>query len=70
MTDLEIDELINGCKTGRTLTDLATEFGVHRRTAAAHLETRGISRRVNHRKMTDDVSEAMPADDGYYYCRL
>ncbi|HUP75586.1 MAG TPA: helix-turn-helix domain-containing protein [Acidimicrobiales bacterium] len=59
MTDLEIDELVNGYQTGRTLADLAAVLGIHRRTVAAHLAARGIERRVNRRQMTDDdVGEA------------
>jgi DNA-binding transcriptional regulator LsrR (DeoR family) len=41
-------------QAGRTLADLAAELGIHRRTVAAHLERRGVQRRVNRRKMTDD----------------
>jgi hypothetical protein len=59
LTDLEIDELVNEYQAGRTLADLASMLGIHRRTVATHLAARGISRRVNRRKMTDnDVGEA------------
>jgi len=59
VTDPEIDELVKEYQTGRTLADLAAEFGIHRRTVAAQLQARGIERRLNHRKLTDnDVSEA------------
>jgi hypothetical protein len=37
----------------------AEPLGIHRRTVAAHLEQRGIQRRVNLRKMSEaDISEA------------
>ena len=59
LTNLEIDELVNEYQTGRTLADLASVLGIHRGTVAAHLQARGIQRRVNRRKMTDDdVSNA------------
>ena len=59
LTDLEIDELVNDYRTGRTLADLASVFGIHRRTVAAHLQEQGVERRANRRKMTDDdVGEA------------
>jgi hypothetical protein len=41
-------------QAGRTLADLVSALGIHRRTIAANLEARGIQRRVNGRKMTDD----------------
>ena len=38
---------------------LACVLGIDRRTVAAHLQARGIERRINRRKMTDDdVEEA------------
>ncbi len=42
LTDPEIDELVNEYQTGRTLADLASVLGIHRRTVAAHLQARGI----------------------------
>ena len=59
LTDADVDELVTGYQAGRSLPDLAEDFGVHRRTVAAHLEQRGVQRRVNRRKMTeDDIREA------------
>jgi hypothetical protein len=59
LTDPEIDELVNAYQAGRTLADLACALGIDRRTVAAHLQARGIERRINRRKMTDDeVSQA------------
>ena len=59
LTDPEINELVNEYQAGRTLADLACVLGIDRRTVAAHLQARGIQRRINRRKMTDDdVSEA------------
>jgi DNA-binding CsgD family transcriptional regulator len=58
LTDPEIDELVNEYQAGRTLADLACALGIDRPTVAAHLQARGIQRRINRRKMTDDdVSE-------------
>ena len=48
-----MDELVAGYRAGRSLPDLAKDFGVHRRTVAAHLEQRGVQRRVNSRKMSE-----------------
>ena len=45
---------------GRSLDDLAREFGVHRRTVADHLDRLGIARRVNLPKLTPtDIERAV-----------
>jgi len=45
---------------GRSLDDLARNFGVHRRTVADHLERLGIARRVNLPKLTPtDIERAV-----------
>ena len=54
LDEVEIDELACSYRAGRTLADLAAELGVHQRTVAAHLDSRGVERRVNRRKMSDD----------------
>jgi hypothetical protein len=55
----EIEDLVAGYRAGRSLADLAAALGVHRRTVAAHLEQRGVQRRVNVRKLRDaDIGEA------------
>ena len=55
----EIDRLVTGYQRGQSLADLATEFRLHRRTVAAHLEARGVPRRVNQPKMTQvDIHDA------------
>lgn len=55
----EVEAVVEKYRAGRTLTQLATEFGVNQRTIATHLERCGVPRRVNLRKMTaDDVVEA------------
>ena len=41
-------------QAGRSLADLAAEVGVHRRTIATHLENRGIQRRVNRHKLSQE----------------
>ena len=60
LNDVEIDDLATEYRAGRTLADLAHEFGIHPRTVAARLNTRDVPRRINRRKMSDyDVDEAI-----------
>ena len=60
LADADVDELVTGCRAGRSLLDLAHDFGVHRRTIAAHLDQRGVQRRVNRRKMCEaDLADAL-----------
>ena len=54
LSHIEIDEIVCSYRAGRTLADLAAEMGVHRRTVATHLDSRGVARRVNRRKVSDD----------------
>jgi hypothetical protein len=55
----EIDDLVTGYRAGRSLRDLAGELGVHPRTVAAHLEQRGVQRRLNLPKMSEHaISDA------------
>lgn len=54
MTNADVDKLVAGYQAGRSLPELGDEFGVHHRTVAAHLEQRGVKRRVNIRKLSDD----------------
>lgn len=59
LNEVEIDRLVCEYQAGRTLADLASELDIHRRTVAAHLEGRGVQRRVNRRKISkDDIDEA------------
>src|SRR5665213_311539 len=47
-------------QNGRSLDDLAREFGVHRRTIADRLERLGVARRVNLPKLTPtDIERAV-----------
>jgi len=56
---LEIDRLVADYQAGRSLADLASEFDIHRRTVAMHLERRGVARRATLRKMSHtDIEEA------------
>jgi lambda repressor-like predicted transcriptional regulator len=41
----QIAELAEAYRSGKTIKDLASAFGVHRTTVAAHLEAQGITRR-------------------------
>ena len=52
LTQSDIAAAATGYHEGRSLTDLAREYGVHRRTVADHLERLGIVRRVNLAKLT------------------
>jgi DNA-binding CsgD family transcriptional regulator len=52
LTRSEIEEVVTGYRSGRSLADLAREFGIHHRTVADHLERLGIARRVNLPKMS------------------
>jgi DNA-binding CsgD family transcriptional regulator len=52
LTRSEIEEVVSGYRSGRSLADLAREFGIHHRTVADHLERLGIARRVNLPKMS------------------
>jgi len=54
-----IDRLVADYQAGRSLSDLAAELGIHKRTAVADLQRQGISRRVNGPKVTRaDVERA------------
>jgi hypothetical protein len=54
LTEADVDDLVAGYRAGRSLPRLAEDFRVHRRTVAAHLEKRGVKRRVNARRMSED----------------
>ena len=54
LTILEIDRLVVGYLKGRSVRELAREFGIHRTCVSAHLERRGIPRRANVRKLCDN----------------
>lgn len=41
LSEAQIDELVGSYRRGRSLRDLSEMFGVHHRTAAAHLVRRG-----------------------------
>ena len=59
MNTTDIAKLVAGYRAGQSLSDLAKEFYIHHGTVAAHLERRGVRRRMNARKFTnDDVNEA------------
>ena len=45
LSDDQVAALVAAYLAGLTLDDLASEFGIHQRTAAAHLDRRGIPRR-------------------------
>ena len=59
LTDADVDRLVARYQAGRSLPALAEDLGVHRRTIAAHLDLRGVQRRLNVRKMSQlDVGDA------------
>jgi len=52
--------VVAGYQSGRSLNDLAREFGVYRRTVADHLERLSIARRLNLPKLSAaDVKRAI-----------
>ena len=59
LTPPVLGAIVAGYDSGRSLNDLAREFGVHHRTVADHLERLGIARRVNLPKLSAaDVKRA------------
>lgn len=52
LTRSEIEDVVTGYQSGRSLADLAQELGIHHRTVADHLERLGVARRVNLPKMS------------------
>jgi transposase len=59
LEEQEILRLVAGYLSGQSVPQLVESWGVHRTTVLAHLERRGVPRRRNTRKLTDDqVSEA------------
>jgi DNA-binding CsgD family transcriptional regulator len=59
LTPSQLEVLSARYQSGRSLNDLAREFGVHHRTVAEHLERLGIARRVNLPKLSAaDVKRA------------
>ena len=60
MTPSELAAIAVEYQHGRSLDDLAREFGVHSRTVAGHLERLGVARRVNLPKLTPaDIEQAV-----------
>ncbi len=59
LTPSDLEAVVARYQSGRSLNDLATEFGVHHRTVADHLKRLGIARRVNLAKLNAaDVKRA------------
>jgi transposase-like protein len=59
LTPSQLEAVAARYQSGRSLHDLAREFGVHHRTVAEHLERLGIARRVNLPKLSAaDVKRA------------
>jgi len=59
LTPCQLESVAARYQSGRSLKDLAQEFGVHHRTVADHLERLGIARRVNFPKLSAaDVKRA------------
>jgi DNA-binding CsgD family transcriptional regulator len=38
----QIAELVDGCRSGKTMKELASEFGIHRTTVSSHLTEQGV----------------------------
>jgi hypothetical protein len=49
-----VDELVRTYQDGSSVRQLAATFSISRTTVLAHLEKRGVPRRVQHRKLTDE----------------
>ena len=59
LSENQVSELVRQYVEGASVSDLVTEFGIHRTTVLEHLERRAIPRRRNVRKLTDaDVERA------------
>lgn len=59
LSPARVDELALAYQRGATVRELVEQFGVHRTTVLDHLKRRGIARRANVRKLTDEqVQEA------------
>ncbi len=60
LTPSELEAVAAAYQHGRSLDEIAREFGVHRRTVAVHLERLGVARRVNLPKLTPtDIARAV-----------
>jgi len=60
LTTSDIAAIADEYQHGRSLNELAQQFGVHRRTVADHLERLGVARRVNLPKLTpSDIERAV-----------
>ena len=44
LSPTDADKLIAAYRTGASISQLATEFGIHRTTVAGHLDRRGVAR--------------------------
>ena len=57
--DREVDALIDAYRVGATILELAGRFAIHRTTVIAHLNRRGVQRRLVAKQWDDDaLSEA------------
>lgn len=68
----DVDALVRSYQAGASVRQLVEEFEIHRTTVLTHLEKRGIPRRANTRKLTDE--QAMEAramrDTGVPYAEI
>jgi hypothetical protein len=51
---VEVDELVVMYEAGSSVNIVAETYGINRETALLHLERRGVRRRANARKLSDD----------------
>ena len=54
LSDDEIDAMVGDYESGQPVRQLVRTYAIHRTTVLDHLERRGVVRRQNVRKMTDD----------------
>ena len=52
----EIDTIVSDYQAGRSIRTIAKLVGVHHHTVAAHLQRRGVARRLNQRTMNSAVA--------------
>ena len=55
LSPTDVVDLVNAYRAGATISQLATEFGVHRTTVPAHLDRRSVPRHSEQTAWDDDI---------------
>lgn len=66
----ELDDLVSAYVAGATVKDLATRFGVHRHTIAAHLDRAGVPRHQNGLTTSQVAEAAQLYDTGWSLAKI